>query len=177
METAKRSKRGVLLTDREIELLQDGQMDPKSRSKLHEKLDEKLPIMLDEIEIISNSKILEPWREIKRRQLWLRFEKIADIFYELSDKNTFKQTHTDLIRILDKKEKTVQYIDFKSAPTEEKKIYYTDRIFSEDYVLRGIKARPEVKKLLLKGYKRGIIHSNHKKTITLEAIKNKLTRS
>jgi len=176
METQERSKRGVFLTDKEFELLQKGHMAPKPRSKLHEKLDEKFPLLLDEIELISQSIVLEPWREIKRRQYLSEFKKIGKIFLELSDEETFKETHIDLIRTSNKTGEVVEYCQVKYDPKDQKNFYYTDRIFDEDYVLRGIKARPEVKKLLLKGYKKGIIPSNKKIALTIEEIKNQMKK-
>jgi len=177
LETNRRSKRGVMLTEKEFKFLQEGSMDTKSRSKLQEKLDEKFPKILDEIELMSSSEVLLPWREIKRKQLGFQFRQLGNLFLWLSDKKRFKKTYLDLIVTSKKGEETVYYmVDAKNIEKDQKNFYYSDRMFQETNVLRGIKARPELKKWLLRGYKKKKIPQDKKNALTIMKLKRRLKK-
>src|SRR5438128_2632164 len=85
MENNKRSKRGVLLIESEVRGLKAGEIGRKSKQKLISKLDDRLAILFQELPVITTSKVLKPWLEIKKYQYSNQFQKLSDIFGILSD--------------------------------------------------------------------------------------------
>ena len=174
LETQERSKRGVLLTDKEFDSLKDGFMDTKSRSKLHEKLDTKFEYLIEELEVISTSPVLEPWREITC-QYYEKFQDLSRICNNISNPKQLKSIYLDMIVSAKVSGETAYYIiEVKQPSKSAKTTYYSKRIFDEANVLRGIKARKEVKKILLKAYKKKFRHTLKKDAKTLPELKQLL---
>lgn len=186
METSKRAKSYVLLNETERGWLRghNKNFTSKDKSVLHSKLDKKFEEMLEDLKLIADSKNLQTWREMSFYQ-GKKFWELEKLFKKFTNSVINpRRIFIDKFRSVISGNKIKYWLepktwdqledDLKNKKLKTKKLYYNEKIFRPEFMLRELKARKETKKLIMKLWEKGSLPQNPKNAITLEQIKKKL---
>ena len=174
------TERKAILTKAERENIMSGKMSSALKSKLYNKLDPRISALVDDLNIIVNSEIMETWRQVKKYQYGSEFAELAKIFEDLAGAE-FKKIYLDHIRCdKNSKGKKVFWLEQRSSERildkfeKKKKPYYSDRIFHPSYILRGLKETKDTKNLLIQAYVLKLIPTQKQKALKKEQIQKKI---
>ena len=172
----KNTERKAILTEAERRNLKSGYMSSVSKSKLYNKLDPRISALVDDLNLIAKSEILETWRQLKKYEYNSEFSKLATIFEELSG-SEFKKIYLDRIRTTkNTKGKKTYWLEISPSDHildklwKKKKPYYSERIFHPENVLRGLKETPMTKELLMEAYYLRLIPLHKKDSVEKKTI-------
>jgi len=175
-----RSKRDAILTEGNKVNIKSGNISPKSKSKLFKTLDKRFDALLLDLDLIADSPMLETWRDMKKYQFNSLFEKLSKKFEDLAG-GSYKRIYLDRVCCTKNKHGKKTYW-LEQVPrdniinhlTKKKKPYYSDRIFDQKNVLRGLHETIDTKKKLLEAYSRVLLPLSSKNGNTKKEIEDLL---
>jgi len=155
---SKRTKREALLSEAQRKKIRSREMSSSEKSDIYRNLDEKLPALLDDLNIIAKSKTLDTWRKLKKYQFRSDFSKLAKIFEDIAG-SEFTKIYLDRIRWgKNSKGKKVFWLEISPSDKildrmwKKKKPYYSEKIFRPENILTGSKETKKTKELLMEAY-------------------------
>jgi len=172
----KRTERKALLSEADRRNIKSGKMSSTSKSRLYNKLDERLPALMDDLNLIAKSKTLETWRILKKYEYKSEFSKLAKIFEDISG-TEFKKIYLERIcSSKNSKGKKVFWLE-KFSPErildrlwKKKKPYYSEKIFQPKNILKGSRESRKTKELLMEAYFLQLIPFEKQKAIERKMI-------
>jgi len=155
---SKRTKREALLSEAQRKKIRSREMSSSEKSDIYRNLDEKLPALLDDLNIIAKSKTLDTWRKLKKYQFRSDFSKLAKIFEDIAG-SEFTKIYLDRI-CSDKNSEGKKVFWLEISPSDKilyrmwkkKKPYYSEKIFRPENILRRSKETKKTKELLMEAY-------------------------
>jgi len=172
----KRTERKAILTETEREDIRSRKMNSKSKSRLYSKLDQRLSTLVDDLNLLTKSKTLWTWRELKKYQYNSDFSKLGKIFEDLAG-SEFTKIYLDRIRSAkNSNEKKVFWLEMSPSVHildklwKKKKPYYSEKIFRPGNVLRGLKESKKTRDLLMKAYYSNLIPLHQEKGLERKTI-------
>lgn len=147
---------GLLFTKTGRKEIKTREMTASSKAKICNILDKRLPVLMEDLNLIAKSEDLKAWREFKKFQFNSEFSKLARIFEDIAG-SEFNKIYVDRIKITKKLEGTKLFWKEIISPGrildhhwKKNKPYYSDRIFQHTHILRGLKESRKTKELLMK---------------------------
>jgi hypothetical protein len=169
-----KSKRLALFSENEREYLHGrGDFDTVGKSQFHKKLTERFEALLDDLDLLQNSKKLKLWRSVMEPKYNMRF-KASNYFEELFSDIEYDYRSRFHVISKGKSNKKIRYFWLDHNPW---KTYKMDgRIFNEMNLFQALKKEltDSERELFLRGYHSSIFPTGPKDAISIEEIKKRL---